>query len=1134
MSPFRFRHYDVAIVGAGPAGCLCALAHAREGARVILLEANPESAKRMAGEWLHPPALRILRDLGVRLDDETRSTVGKGFVVWPENGSEEIVLPYSDGTTGLSCHHIMIVTALREAVERESAINFISSAKVVEVEDGQATVVHNGQRHTVSASRIVGADGRGSIVRRSLGLQTSRLASSRMVGVKLRGVTLPRKGYGYVFNGGPGPVLMYHIGDDWVRVIIDVPHAHWAPWDRSSFAGGYAALIPKEVRPAFIEAVQNKQYDIAANEMRARLSYGNSHRVLIGDAAGHYHPLTAAGMTIGFGDALALSKCDSFKKFTSARFDATRATDMLAMGLYEIFADQRVETDAIRTSIYQGWRVSRGHRERTMRMLACQTTSQFRLGMDFSAIILRAFISTLPRSLNRHDWRSSAEIYRSVAVRLTWFLRGLTQQHAARRMGGEYNDNIRRIMARALPTSMSSDQGVTVSMRKPKAAVSEPEAVSALQGATGRLLSLQRNLDGAWEGEMVWCPMLTAQYVLAHYIVGHSMSPERRRLVLRHFERTRLEDGTWGMHEHSQPHLFVTTLVYVAARVLGVEPGDPLIKRGHRFIETEGVAGIPTWGKFWLALMNLYDWSGVNAIVPEVWLLPKWMPLHPSKWYCHTRLIYMAMATIYSQRHQVRLTPLIENIREELYPHGYDNMNFARSRNQLRDEDLFARPNRILRAGFVVARAVDRLHSSKRREHCVDSLEARIRWELRSSDHTSISPVSGLLNIIALRLRDPRDQDANKALERLEGWIWEDEQDGARVTGARSASWDTGIAMQALQTVSGLEGVEKAMSDAASFLVDNQIAVSFENYREAYRADPKGGWCFAGGWHGWPVSDCTAEAVLGLLAAKGGDADRQVVADAVQFILRSQNRDGGFGSYEARRTRVGLEWMNPAEMFGESMTEHSFVECTASCVAALADCKKYFPELIDADARAAMKRAEDWLRNMQQSDGSWRGVWGVQYIYGTYFGIRGLIAAGVRSSDPALRLAGKWLVQQQRPDGGWGEHQSGCLPGKYVEHDHSQVIQTSWALIALLLTSESNWSSISRGIRYLVDAQQEDGSWPKQEMAGVFFRTALLDYVLYRQYFPLHAIGLYLERLRSWRKEAESRAIEEKKVANCA
>ena len=42
--------------------------------------------------------------------------------------------------------------------------------------------------------------------------------------------------------------------------------------------------------------------------------------------------------------------------------------------------------------------------------------------------------------------------------------------------------------------------------------------------------------------------------------------------------------------------------------------------------------------------------------------------------------------------------------------------------------------------------------------------------------------------------------------------------------------------------------------------------------------------------------------------------------------------------------------------------------------------------------------------------------------------------------------------------------------------------------------------------------QRADGTWPRQDMAGIFFRTALLDYALYRQYFPLHALGLYEQR----------------------
>ena len=201
-------------------------------------------------------------------------------------------------------------------------------------------------------------------------------------------------------------------------------------------------------------------------------------------------------------------------------------------------------------------------------------------------------------------------------------------------------------------------------------------------------------------------------------------------------------------------------------------------------------------------------------------------------------------------------------------------------------------------------------------------------------------------------------------------------------------------------------------------------------------------------------------------------------------------------------------------MFGDSMTEQSYVECTASCLAALAACREDIPQIADGAVTGAIARADAWLRRTQASDGSWRGVWGVQFIYGTLFGIRGLLAAGAGPGDPALRSSSRWLLERQREDGGWGEHHSGCLTGRYVPHEESQVIQTAWALIALLEANESNWIAISRGTRFLLDAQDADGTWPKQDMAGVFFRTALLDYVLYRQYFPLHALALYERRRR--------------------
>ena len=1113
MSGTASPRYDVAIVGAGPVGTLCALAYARNGARVALLEGNPKASGRLAGEWLHPPAVRTLRDMGIEVDGLPRSTEGKGFVVYPEDGSEAIVLPYGGDSRGLACDHSLLVSRLREAIGDEAAVDFISHARVKAVEEGRLAFSIGGAHRTLTASRIVGADGRASVVRRSLGLSTKPTPCSRMLGITLKDVSLPFEGFGHVVLGGPGPVLIYRLASDCIRVIADVPLNRWTTRDRLGFmAESYAGVLPEPLGPAFIDALQTGRFDAAANQLRPRVSYGNSRRVLIGDAAGHYHPMTAVGMTLGFGDALALAEGGGFREFVAGRFYATGSPEFLAIALYEVFTDDRTEAVALRQAVYRGWRANSAYRDRTTRILACEDRSAVRLGLAFFSTTARAIARGIPRSHRALASRQSRAVFNALVVRFWWLLRGVLQLHKTKSASREQEQRVRDTLARALLSSMSPEAAGPRAVRADP--VDSPDAGPALNNAAARLLDLQQD-NGAWEGEMVWCPMLTAQYVLLHHIIGKPLDPGRRGRVLRSFERTRLAGGAWGLHEHSAPHLFVTALVYVAARLLDVGPDDPLVAPARCFIRAEGILGIPSWGKFWLALLNLYDWRGVNAIVPELWSLPRRIPLHPSNWYCHTRLIYMAMAAVYPHRFQVPVTPVIASLRDELYPEDFADVDFSTARNRLRDADLYARPGVWLRAGFAIARLVERFHGRRLRARATEEIMRGIKWELETTSHTSISPVSGLLNILALWLHDPNDADMLRALEKLTGWIWEDEERGTRVTGARSASWDTGFALQALAAAPGLDQrVDDALRRGADFLFSNQIGNSFEGFRDACRSDPKGGWCFAGGWHGWPVSDCTAEALSGIVAARRGAEHPAALHDGVAFMLRSQNRDGGFGSYEAQRLASGLEWLNPAEMFGDSMIEHSFVECTASCLAALAACRDNLGVAASRSATSAISRGDAWLRRTQHGDGSWRGVWGVQFIYGTLFGIRGLLAAGARAADPALRSACRWLLERQREDGGWGEHHSGCLTGRYVPHDESQIIQTAWALIALLEAGDSDWMAISRGARFLIEAQQADGAWPKQDMAGVFFRTALLDYVLYRQYFPLHALGLYERRRR--------------------
>ena len=1114
--------YDVSVIGGGPVGCVTALAFARKGADVLLLEANPRASERLAGEWLHPPGVDVLEGLGVRPDNGFPRAEGQGFVVFPDDGSEPVRLPYARGSRGLCCEHQTLVAMLRGRAAAHARIDYVPFARATAIEDQWLHYREgDGAARSVWSDLIVGAAGRHTVAHQALDLAPIAASCSRMAGVTLYDAKMPMEGFGHVFLGGPGPVLAYRIDALRVRVCLDVPF--WLDVDADRAADlwdAFRPVFPESLRPALRNALQNGNILWAVNQLRPRVNFGRPGLALVGDSVGCHHPLTAAGMTLGFEDAVALAESRSFEEYRRGRIRSTRVPELLAVSLYEAFTDTSDEVVSMRAAIYELWRRNPAEQRRTMGFLAAQDKSPLHFAYAFLKTMGLASRSLAKEGRESGQWGHTIR----TGARLGDRIRRLFAGTINRRAGSA--GALRRTAEQCYGSALEASRPREASQMRDR--VSRPlqwdpeEATSALSRGLGHLESLQRD-DGSWEGEVVWCPMLAAQYVLTAHITGAAIDEGRRRRLLRHFEATRHTSGGWGMHELSEPYLFVTSLVYVAARLLGVAKDDPLLEPAGRFLrEQGGVVAIPTWGKFWLAMLNLYPWKGLNPILPELWALPRWLPLHPSKLYCHTRYIYLAMALIYGHRHQAPRTPVIDALRDELFPDGYDRLDAAQARGALRAEEIHTPPGRGLRIAYRLLRVADGLHSRRGRKRLLRKLRDEIRFELRATDHSSLSPVSGLLNVIALWLEDPRDADLPRAWKGIESWVWEDEDDGCRVAGARSATWDTSLAVQAIATVAPAAPM---LSRADRFLQTQQIRHSPEGAAEAHRLDPRGGYSFGHVSHGWPISDCTAEALTARLALPDPAVSDAELAAGVNFILRCRNSDGGFGSYESGRGSLPLEWLNPAEMFGGSMTEDSYVECTASSLVALSEVRRRRPDLLRAEIDGAMTRSRRWLRRRQGADGSWPGSWGVNFLYGTLFGIRGLLAAGAPPHDPRIRKACSWIIARQREDGGWGEHHAGCLTGAYVEHQESQVIHTAWALTALLEAEEPNWRSLQYGACFLARAQAAGGDWPKQDPAGVFFRTALLDYTLYRSYFPVQALGLFEARRkqRLGRKAATAR-----------
>ena len=383
---------DVLVIGAGPGGCVAAIEHAQRGHRVWLCEAKPNAAeRRLGGEWMHNTGRLLLDELGV---DLSGAHEGEGFVVHPGDASDGIVLPYvqpelgpvgrilhRDSTLpsaarGFSWEHADLVERIRERAQAQPGVHYHPHARVsLELREDTGELdarvdFRDGRSQTVRPDRIVDASGKAGIGRRALGIvdPIETVSVSRMIGLELLDVEVPTIGYGHVFLGGPGPMLMYRIREHSVRVIVDIPS--WFAAGRKptheELATAWGNTLPGPLAHAFERALREGQGKWVNVGVRVRANYGHDRLALLGDAVGHYHPLTAAGMTNAVLDARSLAQHESVEGYARERTRTSKSAGLLGVALYDMFSRPEPESARMRAALYERWRKDPKERRRTM------------------------------------------------------------------------------------------------------------------------------------------------------------------------------------------------------------------------------------------------------------------------------------------------------------------------------------------------------------------------------------------------------------------------------------------------------------------------------------------------------------------------------------------------------------------------------------------------------------------------------------------------------------------------------------------------------------------------------------------------------------------------------------------------
>lgn len=85
-----------------------------------------------------------------------------------------------------------------------------------------------------------------------------------------------------------------------------------------------------------------------------------------------------------------------------------------------------------------------------------------------------------------------------------------------------------------------------------------------------------------------------------------------------------------------------------------------------------------------------------------------------------------------------------------------------------------------------------------------------------------------------------------------------------------------------------------------------------------------------------------------------------------------------------------------------------------------------------------------------------------------------------------------------------------CETMQYIEHPSgSLVVQTAWAVLALMEGEYPHVEPIKKGIQFIMSRQQANGEWLAESIEGVFNKSCMITYPNYKFIFPIKALGLF-------------------------
>jgi squalene-hopene/tetraprenyl-beta-curcumene cyclase len=649
-------------------------------------------------------------------------------------------------------------------------------------------------------------------------------------------------------------------------------------------------------------------------------------------------------------------------------------------------------------------------------------------------------------------------------------------------------------------------------------------SLSPAIAATRDWLLARQAATGFWCGELEGDTILESEYLLLLAWLRQENSPIVAKAA-EHIRRQQLRTGGWAMYPGGALEISGSVKAYFALKIAGDDPHAEHMRRAREAIrEAGGADAVNSFTRFYLALLGQISYDQCPAVPPELVLLPGWSPINLYRMSSWSRTIVVPLSIMWAHR-PARKLPAAMSIRE-LFLRDERDWPALRCPGLAAESGWFSWDGFFRRADRGIKWLEQRRWRPLRRRALATAKEWMTTRFAHSDGLGAIFPPI-IWSIIALKCLgyDDASVELRYNFDQLRGLTIEDDET-ARLQPCLSPVWDTTIALRALAGA-GLALGDEPVDRAVDWLLDKEVTRPGDWSHNV--AAPPGGWYFEHHNEFYPDVDDTAMALIALAGVQksevrgqksevaksdlrsptsdlrasttAGSRQRGLTAAgqrALRWMRAMQNRDGGWGAFDKDNDSEFLCRIPFADH--NAMIDPSTPDLTARVLESLAA----WGEKLD---EPSVQRAVAYLRRTQERDGAWFGRWGVNYIYGTWQTLVGLTAIGVATDDPAVRRGANWLLACQQACGGWGESADSYERPELRGRGPCTPSQTAWALLGLIAAGYAQHASVDRGVRYLLDTQNPDGTWDEPEFTGTGFpRVFYLRYHYYRIYFPLLAL----------------------------